>query len=184
MRWAALLVVAGLALGACDDGEPESEATLAPTSAPPTSGQPDALERCPQAPQGSSQSSFDAASGTYAATVTAVDPAAGSVSFDVLQWLVGPDAVAAFQADNPGESEGPPNDYYIVNANDEVRTAPATAATSVLLVRLATDSNVDLTPGTLDELPAYLADTPGGGGLYWLTFDGGQITEICEQYTP
>jgi hypothetical protein len=180
VRWAALLVVTALPLAACGDDEVESEAVPAPTTTTATSVA--AGGRCPQAPDGSSPSTFDAAAGTYAAQVTAFDPATGMVSFDVVQWLVGPEAVAAFQADNPGESEGPPNDYYVVNVNDEVRTAPVGAAATVNLVRLATDGDAGVNPGTVEELPNYLAATPGA--LYWLSFLGGEIVELCEQYVP
>ena len=138
---------------------------------------------CPQAPDGSSPSTFDAAAGTYAARIAAVDPAARSISFDVVQWLVGPDAVAAFQQDNPGETEGPPNDYYVVNLNDEVRTAPVGENANVLLVRLAEDSSVGVSAGTVAELPAYLA-AGFPEDIYWLSFGGGQVIEICEQYRP
>jgi len=126
---------------------------------------------------------FDDAAGTYAANITEVDSASPSVSFDVVQWLSGQDAIDAYHEDNPSDPDGPPNDYYIVNDSEQVRTAPIADDATVWLVRLATDSDAAVDPGTVEELPGYL-DAGFESDVYWLTFDDGEVTEICEQYRP
>lgn len=187
MRRALLLVC--LALLACGENGVQSDAVEAPeTSGSSASSVSSTLPGgeigdCPQRPDGSSPAIFDAAAGTYAAHLESVDTAARSVTFDVVQWLEGTDAVDAYNADNPTDPEGPPNDYYVVNANSEVRTAPIGADATVLLVRLASDGTAAVSPGTVDELPAYL-DLAFPDDVYWLTFTGGEVVEICEQYRP
>ena len=133
---------------------------------------------------------IDLEDGRHPVYVTGIDVAGRTLTFDVIQFLTGAEAVAAYHADNPTDPEGPPNDYYIVNENPKLRTASVAADASVMLVRLAEDSNADLDPGTFEELAAYLAATgPGEGAAlsgapYWITVDAGVITGIEEQYVP
>ena len=106
-----------------------------------------------------------------------------TVSFDVLQWLVGQDAAEAYHEEYPEDPEGPPNDYWTRNQNPQLREAPVAEDADVRLVRLAADSNADVNPGTVAEIPEYLAEgfpSP----IWWLTLDGGAVTAVCEQYVP
>ncbi len=73
---------------------------------------------------GSSPAVFDPKAGAYAVNVTEITPDGRTVSFDVVQWLVGQEAIDAYHEDHPEDPEGPPNDYYIANDSDEVRQAP------------------------------------------------------------
>lgn len=139
--------------------------------------------------EGSSPSGFDAKKGTYAVWVTGLDVASRKVTFDVVQFLVGTDAAKAFKAAHPDETDGPPNDYFITNANTQLRTAVALPGVGVYLVRLATTSDASLKPGTFAELPAYSAETPPYEGHlspnpFWLTMSNGSISRICEQFVP
>lgn len=139
--------------------------------------------------EGSSEATFDGQSGVYAAFLSDIDPAAPSLSFDVVQWLVGQDATDAWHEEYPDDPEGPPNGTFIRNENPAVRTAPVAADVVVRLVRIDEDADADLDPGTFDELPAYLAGQPSGDGYispnpYWLTFDAGEIIGVCEQFRP
>ena len=52
---------------------------------------------------------------TISAHVLAVDLKAHTLTVDPIAFLTGAAAKAAFQHDNPGAKEGPPNDYYIQN---------------------------------------------------------------------
>lgn len=131
---------------------------------------------------------LDLADGRHPVFVSGIDVAGRTLTFDLLQFLTGAEAVAAYQAET-GETDTPPNDYWIVNENTKLRTAPVSASVSVQLVRLADDSDADLDPGTWDELPTYFAAMPGDEGHlaanpYWLTISGGQVTAIEEQYIP
>lgn len=132
---------------------------------------------------GSSPATFDPVGGIYAAHISAFDETSSTLTFDVVQWLTGDDAVAAYQHDEPGSTDGPPNDYYIVNESHAERTAPVAPDAAVALVRLATTGDVRPKPGTLAELPGYLA-AGFDETVYWLTVSDGAITGICEQYRP
>ncbi len=126
---------------------------------------------------------FDEASGTYAVQKLEFTPEATEVEFDVVQWLSGEDAVTAYQADNPDDPEGPPNDYYIVNANSQMRNAIIDPSVIPLVVTPEGDTSPDVSTIGLDQLADYLA-TGFEGTTYWLTFEAGTVTAICEQYVP
>ena len=135
---------------------------------------------CDSLGQSSSPSAFDATSGTYAATIQ--DVTGGTIRFDVIQWLRGPDAKEAYRQDEPGTDEGPPGDYWTRNGSDEQRTATVDDAAQVELVRLSEDADPATGPGTVAELERDVADQ--AMSVYWLTFENGAITRVCEQYLP
>lgn len=188
---AALAVALPLALAACgDDGEePESAATTAATTAPddtttsPPSSTAPSGSTTPTA-SGDSGGGVDLDDGRHPAYLTSVDVAGRTLTFDVIQFLTGDEATTAYQAET-GETDTPPNDYFIVNENPKLRTAPVSAGVTVQLVRLADDGDADLDAGTWDELSTYLAQ-PGIQEFspFWLTVSGGEITAIEEQYLP
>jgi hypothetical protein len=127
---------------------------------------------------------LDLADGRHAAYVTELGLPDRSVTIDVIQILLGQEAADAFKRDNPGEGEGPPNDYYIVNANKKLRTGTFTPEARVKLVKLAQDSNADLNDATLEELDGYLKTVDRLTVPFWFTVAGGRITAIEEQYLP
>ncbi len=181
-----------LLTASCREGSPADNDSLTTTTGPAssittstaTSSAKDGNDAdCPGRPRGSSPSQFEPARGTYSAQVVTLEADPPSLTFDVVQWLTGEDAREAWLADNPGDPDGPPNDYYIVNANGQLRTAPVGAATTVRLTHLRSDSTASLELDTLAGLGRYLV---GGSpsDTYWLTFDRGVVTEICEQYRP
>lgn len=136
---------------------------------------------CPQAPDGNSAVDFDDSRGTYATNIKSVE--GDDITFDVVQWLVGDAADEAHREEFPDDPGGAPNDYFIRNANDEVRAAPIDAEATVRLVRLQTDADPSVDPGSVSELPTYVA-AGHSSDIYWLTFEDGAIVEICEQYRP
>jgi hypothetical protein len=187
-----LLVVAVLALVACSDDDtgttPPCEATDASSDTTASSSSTTTVVvpadgSCPNQVRGSSPAEFDAAEGTYAVQAVAYDAATGDVTFNVVQWLSGEDAVEAWQQANPDDPEGPPNDYLIVDENDRLRTAPLDAQAAVLLTHLATDSTPSVEPEPIDGLAAYLDGQPAGT-TYWVTFADDEITTLCEAYRP
>ena len=206
-RLVTLVAVVVLATGACSDGdstddeaaigttttivepttstsstaETTADATTTSTTSPPT---PPATCH-----DGSSDGVFDDGAGTYATLLTDLDLDAGTIGFDVVQWYVGQEATDMWQAEYPDDPHGPPNDYFVRNDNPAVRTAPIASDVTVFLVRMLEDQDADLDPGALDELPEYLASQPGDDGYishnhYWLSFSGGSVDRICEQFTP
>lgn len=160
-----------------------TETSALPTTSPdpaPTLGESE-RSGCPGRPD-SSPAVFDAAGGVYAAYLTDFKPVALEAAFDVIQWLGGDDAQQAYLEDT-GDPDGPPNDYYIRNESNEVRTAPVSqdAAYWVVQLRIDADADVDRTDveGFAEEWAAGHSED-----VFWLTFDDGVITEICEQYRP
>ncbi len=206
-RLVTLVAAVVLATGACSDGDSADDedatgtttTTVEPTTSTSTTPETtaDATTTSTTSPptppatchDGSSDGVFDDATGTYATLLAELDPDAGTISFDVVQWYVGQDATDAWQAEYPDDPYGPPNDYFVRNDNPAVRTAPIAADPTVFLVRMLEDQDADLDPGTLDELPDYLASQPGEDGyashnVYWLSFSDGSVDRICEQFTP
>lgn len=202
-RLLSIVGILALVAGACgdSDGADTSSASTSTSSAgsgsPTTSSTTVASTTSTQGTfvterschEGSSEATFDDEAGVYATLLTDIDPAAPSLSFDVVQWLVGEDATDAWQEEYPDDPNGPPNGYFIENENPTVRTAPVADDVVVRLVRLDEDADADLDPGTFAELPDYLAGQPDQNGAishtpYWLAFEAGEITGICEQFTP
>ena len=202
-------VAASVALGACggdDDSAGKSATTTkaaastAPggsTTSASTTGDGSTTSTAvttTTAPGATTTTSADAGlgleDGRHPVYITAVDVPGRALTFDVIQFLTGQDAIDAYHADHPDDPEGPPNDFYIVNANPRLRTAGIAPDATVMLVRLSEDSSADLDPGTFEELPAYLAATPPSEGPalsaspFWLTVEGGVVTAIEEQYLP
>lgn len=209
-RLLALVVAVVLAIGGCADGDSASDdgaggssttthtpapspstvdpapTTAAPAATPTTTDHAPSVATCHE---GSSDGVFSDSSGTYATLLTDLDVDAGTISFDVVQWYVGQDATAAWQDEYPDDPQGPPNGYFVRNDSRTVRTASISSDVTVFLVRLLEDQDADLDPGTLDELPSYLATQPGEADYlshnhYWLTFTDGSVQRICEQFTP
>jgi hypothetical protein len=184
------LVTLALGVAACSNGASDNSSAVTSASAPmPTSSsvpQTPPTERegvCRHRPAGSSLATFDSSQGTYAAHVAMFDVETLLLSFDVVQWLSGEAAAEAYHRDHPDDPEGPPNDYYVVNESNRLRSSPVAEDATVFLVRLSADSNADVSPGTLDELASHLTDGDPDG-VYWLTFDSDGIVEVCEQYRP
>ena len=186
-----------LAASACaSDDEPRAstppEATTASTTSAggPTPSRPPPERSCGEDVD-SSPATYDPSGGLYAAYLTGLDVGGREVTFDVVQWLTGERATEAWLRDHPEQTDGPPNDLYVVNASTQVRTAEIVPDAAVWLVRLQEDSDADVDAGTLDELPSYLAANrpePADGRLssspFWLTVEEGSVTAICEHYTP
>jgi hypothetical protein len=127
---------------------------------------------------------LDLADGRHPGYLTEVKLPERKVTIDVIQILSGDQAAEAFVRDNPGETEGPPNDFYIVNANKKLRTGVIVPEAGVKLVKLAQDSNADLNDATLEELDNYLKTVDRLTVPFWITVAGGRVTRIEEQYLP
>jgi hypothetical protein len=117
---------------------------------------------CPSRPSGTSPAVFDDAAGTYA--VTSLEYGDGEVAFDVVQWVSDPEE---------------PNDHRIENRSTQVRTAPVRQGALVLAL-------VDPGGPALEQVePTDLTTRePSADEVWWLTFDDGSVTEICQQYRP
>lgn len=201
-RVAALALSIGLLVAACgDDASPErgdsgrgsdvgsvttgGSDTTESTSLPPRVTQPPKRVTQKAACEGSARSSpatFAADAGVYAAHIVEFVASDVPMTFDVIQWLVGEEARRAYQEDT-GESDGPPNDYWVRNVSDKTRSANLAGDATLWMVKLSVDGDADVDRATSEELSGYLEERPATG-IFWLTFDRGAVTEICEQYVP
>ena len=136
----------------------------------------------------SSTADYNPQNGFYATAPKTVDTGAGTLRYDVVQYLVGAQAKAAWARDNPKDPDGPPNDYYVVNENPAIYASPF--APNVRVFDIADESNpasmqVDTLAGFEARMHAS-QDTSGvyDGHLFWVRLGGGQITELCEQWVP
>ena len=117
---AVLAVVTGIVLTTGDDDEPEAAAATTTTSTPA----PVVTEPAAEA--------TDLEDGRHPAFITALDVDGGTVEVDVIQFLTGEEARAAYEQET-GDPGGPPNDYYIKNENARLRTLPLDADVQVTI---------------------------------------------------
>ena len=174
---AILGVITAIVLTTDDDkAEPEAAATTTTSTSTSTSA-PAVTEPAPEA--------TDLEDGRQPAFLTALDVDGRTVEVDVIQFLTGEDARAAYEEET-GDPGGPPNDYFIKNDNPRLRTL--TVAPDVQVTVLGDDP----TPVSvaLSDLPERLAGTsaPEEGYLssypFWLTVENGVVVAIAEQYVP
>jgi hypothetical protein len=151
----------------------DAGAGAATTSPPPTS---EAAERLLE-------------DGRHPVYLTGIDVAGrSSVEFDLIQFLTGNEAIAAWDEAYPDDPGGPPNDYFIVNDNPRLRRLPV--ADDVVVTVLDWDGGFQPFVVAFADLPAQLAGRPildrGGIGVnpFWLTVHGDTVTAIEEQYIP
>ncbi len=206
----AAAIAAGLLLAGCGDGgggggsaSPTTVPNTAPTPTPTTSAAATATTVAASTPpttpvdppvgtadscrttNTSSRADFDPGSGQYAALLYEVDVSRQVVSFDIIQWLTGDDANRAQQAASP---DGPPfaaNDYFTVNAFVHTDEAAVRSGARVRLLTSPLNTSLALGPAALADIATrpILSRHPGMG-IFWLSFDGGEVTDICQQYTP
>ena len=107
------------------------------------------------------------------------DADSSGVEFDLACWFVGDPAVVAAAED--GEEE-PPNDFYIRNQNDLVRTIPLASNAEIEWLPNPGDPQT-ATMATVDEWLAGRTERQTTLGV-WLTVESGEVTSIVEQYVP
>jgi hypothetical protein len=129
------------------------------------------------------------ADGRHPVYLTGLDVAERTVEFDLIQYLTGDEADAAFHDDSPGQSGGAPNDFYIVNDNPRLRTLPIARDVSVAVLGPPV-SSTSAHVIALEAFPDYLAGdlVPADDRLwynpFWLTVRAGEVVAIEEQFTP
>ena len=105
---------------------------------------------------------------------------ATDIGFDLACWFVGTAAVDAAAED--GEESPPPNDYYVRNDSDVIRTISVAADAPVMWLPDAGD------PSTLTEVVYGEWLTEREARLYqpgvWLTMVDGMVVAIEEQFVP
>ena len=176
---ATAILLAGLAVAGCaahQSTTPQSQQPAATASATKPSGtagsEPMVLVDGPAGHQ-----SAVLADGRHPVCLKAVNPARGTITFDLIQWYFGADA--AREAAKDHQESPPPNDYYIRNVNPTLRTLPATADTAVTVNNLL---------GSHQSVPVSLAKlatlTHDRSPVFWITVSHGQVLRISEQWVP
>lgn len=195
----ACAVVLVAAVSACGDGAVDEPATSLPgtTDVPATTAAPPTTVTEPSASttissgtdslaegSGCTPGEGDLGDGRWFGYVAGVG--ADSLEFDLACFFSG--EAAALAAAEDGAESPPPNDYYVRNANDQIRAVDVDPATEVLWY-----PNVgDPTTGRTDPYATWVAEggqeTEGRTGAFplgvWLTVEGGAVVHIEELWVP
>jgi hypothetical protein len=187
--------VVGVVVATRDDGgddaarSPAATSTEPPTTAPSTTDADAGAGVTTTSPPPTSVSAEPVLEdGRHPVYLTGIDVAGRSLEFDLIQFLTGDEAIAAYDEAHPDDPGGPPNDYFIINDNPRLRRLPV--ADDVVVTVLDWDGGFQPFVVAFADLPAELAGRPIldtgrlGGNPFWLTVDDDTVTAIEEQYTP
>jgi hypothetical protein len=175
-----LALVAPFAAACSNDGGAPPAASQSSATANRTAGVPSPGTGTPATTI--APAATDLPDGVHVARIVRVNPAAGSATVDVVQFLTGAAAVRAAREDNA--EVPPPNDYYIRNTNPQLRTLPvASDAPITINVHGAQESG-----SSTKDIPKTLAELAGIDGLedgvFRLTLQDGRLIRIAEMYLP
>lgn len=159
----------------------ESQFGVATTTAPPAT---DAAPTAASAPL---------ADGTHPGYIKSINSSNRTISFDLVEWYTGAEAVTAHQEDCDGGytdfecGEPPPNDYWIRNRNSALRTLDVGVGVVVIVYK----QHGTPTTTSLDGLTTVFADAALGidgsqwrDVLYFITVTGGVVTRIEHMWLP
>ena len=181
----------GVAVATRDDGADRSETTgsTAPAATAPSTTDADAGGgAATTAPPTSPSGEPVLEDGRHPVYLTDIDTAARTVEFDLIQFLTGDEATAAYIEGHPDDPGGPPNDYYIVNDNARLRRL--SVAENVQVTVLDWEGGFKPQVIAFTDLPAQLAadlvpdDDRIWPSPFWLTVNDDMVTAIEEQYIP
>jgi hypothetical protein len=108
------------------------------------------------------------------------------VRYDLAYFLTGDEANEA--AAEAGDETPVPNDYYIVNDNPKLRLVPL--ATDVTVRYIPTANCCEPVEANEDQFLEWMGETNQTDfpdkrySYWWITVEGGQVTEIEQQYLP
>jgi hypothetical protein len=105
---------------------------------------------------------------------------AASVDFDLACFYFGD--IAYTEGAEDGEEIN--NDYYIRNANPALRTVPIATGAMVFEIDAASIGYLNIPFADWPADPAGYIACPSNWCGVWLFVNGGQVTEILEQYLP
>lgn len=109
--------------------------------------------------------------------VTASD---SDLDFDLACWFTGDAAIRASAED--GEESPPPNDYYIRNDNETIRSLDVSATTEVVWYPELGDPTSEATIAYPDWVAA--TEDREFGSMVWVTVEDGDVVAIREQWVP
>jgi hypothetical protein len=129
--------------------------------------------------------------GRHFGYVRSVDPAAGTIEFDLAYFLSGKEADRAYQ-EATGDTGHVPNDHFVVNDNPLLRTLTLAPDVHLRLLdwnhccETFFDGDLSLFAQAIEQ-QTDVADgdlTYRGQSQWWITVKDGVVTEIEEQYSP
>lgn len=181
----AVALVTSLALAGCGgaSGNPAPPTTAAATDTAPSGddGGGGATDTTAAGP--SSSARVVLADGRHPAFVKSVDLASRTVVIDVVQFFTGAEAAKAASED--GAESPPPNDYYIRNVNQRLRTLPVLPAARITVNILASDETGDATKDLQVDIVKLASYFPTDiSPLFWVTVRNDQVTTLAEQFLP
>lgn len=193
-RSIALLLVLFLAAAACADDEGSPGTTGAATGPSATTGATgpsgDASDSPTASESADGEPGGELEDGRHFGFVGSVDADGRTIAFDRAEFLTGEDANEAAAAE--GLETPVPNDYFIVNDEEELSTLGLSPDVELVLLdwsRCCDETFV----GELEAFGAAFEDPPfvqgdliyqGPTSPYWVTVEGGAVTRIEEQYLP
>jgi hypothetical protein len=187
----ALLLTLSVTLVACPSDDPTVGATGQTAPSDPTGVTAPTGPTSPTGPTGETGTPpAELEDGEHFGFVEEVDPADGSLVFDLAYFLTGEAANEA--AAEHGDEVPVPNDYYIVNDNDRLRTLLLADDVELSLLDWnhccdeRFDGDLDTFARAIDEETFEAGGFVYNGRLspYWLTVEDGEIVRIEEQYLP
>lgn len=186
----ALLAIGAGALIALSDENDRADApsstpsvTPTPTDEPSESPSPTASQS-PEPPGSASPVLEDGKHFVFVTRASTPENGPTTVRFDLAYFYRG--ERAAQEAAERGEELV--NDYYIVNDNPRLRTLPL--ADDVTVAYIPGSRCCELQPWDIDPwleaigLSTNPADHPGKDVPWWFTVEGGEITQIDQQFLP
>jgi hypothetical protein len=195
----AVLAAIGFAVGGDDKTDESPTGPTAPSTTAPPATAPATSESVGTAPDaggaGTTMPPATASSaelvledGRHAVYLTDLDVDGRTVEVDVIQFLTGDEAIAAWNEAHPDDPGGPPNDYVIVNQNPRLRQLPVADTVRVTVPDF--EGGLHAREIAFADLPARLAGNPmpGQGRIwpnpFWLTVVDDTVTAMDEQYIP
>jgi hypothetical protein len=180
----ALALLTSLALSGCgadksDNGAPASTAAAADTTRDDGAG----TTGTTAASTASRPAGVVLADGRHPAFLKSVDLASRTIVIDVVQFFTGAEAARAASED--GQESPPPNDYYIRNTNQRLRTLPVPPSARISVNILANDETGDATKDLSVDFPKLASYFPTEvSPLFWVTVRDDQVNTLQEQYLP
>jgi hypothetical protein len=111
-----------------------------------------------------------------------IDTRKRTVTFDLIIFLQDRERMKRWLKDNPGQTDGPDNDYLIQNDNPKLRTMPVTADVRIRTIEFTPEKG--MFPSHMLKLDQLAKSFRASGLPYTLTVKNGKIVGITEIYLP
>ena len=190
---ATALLVATVAVAGCTRSQPKQRDTATgqppAVTAPSTTAAPTTLPAT-KAPAPSTSGAVTRskpvvlADGRHPVIIKTVDPDRRRITFDLIQFYWGEEAVREAAKDHA--EAGQANDYYIRNVNPKLRTLPVRSDATITVNTLASGYTGDPTKNVGVQLYRLeiLLEQRGYHAVFWITVRHDQVVKIAEQYRP